>query len=193
MAKVIIFSREYPAYHPKKKQPTWFVEKLLKSFDSEELIKKIFDHKSEFKGISYAEYEKAEPKHHTVRLGRNWKAGQYFSPRVWSGKPYYDPTITIGSDTLITHTYDLTIYKEPQYVSKVKTKSHIEFKSIGDFQWLFDDHLEIIAKNDGLSLQDFKDWILPPVMKGKPFLVEAQIICWNKAVDYDNNPDWMPF
>jgi hypothetical protein len=32
MSKVITFSRVFPSYHPKKGQPTYFVEKLYKSF-----------------------------------------------------------------------------------------------------------------------------------------------------------------
>lgn len=31
MAKVITFSRQFPSYHPKAGQPTYFVEKVLRS------------------------------------------------------------------------------------------------------------------------------------------------------------------
>lgn len=173
MSRIITFSRTYPAYHSMKGCPTNFIEKFI-----------------------------AEEKLHTVRVGRRWKAGEFFSPRVWgtsvnpkSGRsgPYHSQCIKIGPDILITHTYDLLLYKHAQYVGGSDLASRIWFSSERGNQMLYDDNLTLIAKNDGLTLENFKDWILTPIIKGKNDVVPAQIICWSKEVDYDNNPDWLPF
>jgi hypothetical protein len=40
-----------------------------------------------------------------------------------------------------------------------------------------------IASNDGLSHQDWDDWLLQPCFdKGKAF--DGQIICWNPEINY---------
>lgn len=80
MAKVITFSTTFPAYHPKKGDPTFFVEKFLSG-----------------------------EKVHTIRANNRFKQGEYFSPRFWSEKPYNSKQITFAEDTLITKVYDFEI------------------------------------------------------------------------------------
>lgn len=202
MAKVITFSKSFPSYHPKKGEPTYFVEKFLKSFDSPELRARVFDHKAKIGPVSYSIFDECLPKLHTVRVGRRWKAGDYFSPRYWgtninakSGRsgPYHSDQIEIMPPQLITRTYDLLLHKH-SIPTGTTEYSHVEFVKENDKQTLYDDHLGLIAVNDGLNLEDFKDWTLTPVRKqNKKNVVEAQIICWSNFVDYDNNPDWLPF
>ena len=104
MAKVITFSRTFPAYHPKAGQPTYFVEKFYNSLFSRN---NLMDYP---KGLEINE-SILEMKNHTIRAGERWKKGEYFSPRVWSGKPYNTPQIILAKDTLITDVYDFEIKK----------------------------------------------------------------------------------
>ena len=91
MAKVITFSRTFPAYHPKVGQPTYFVEKFYNSLFSRN---NLMDYP---KGLEINE-SILEMKNHTIRAGERWKKGEYFSPRVWSGKPYNTPQIILAKD-----------------------------------------------------------------------------------------------
>ena len=122
MAKVITFSRTFPAYHPKKGQPTFFVEKFWKSLWDQN---KAYDihlfqepHDSHFHPMGANDMRNVHEfkgKHHTIRAGHRFKTGDYFSPRVWSGKPYNSKQIKIADDTLIENTYNIVISIEKDY------------------------------------------------------------------------------
>lgn len=174
MAKVITFSRTFPAYHPKKGQPTFFVEKFWGSIDN-------FLSFSEIAKFPEQEYDKLnkqikldynylkEPKHHTIRAGNRFKVGDYFSPRVWSGKPYNSKQIIIAPDIEVKKVWDFEI-------------SGGEFK-INDKVYGSEDEscfelLERIAYHDGLNRHDLLEWLKYP----NPF--KGQIICWNENINY---------
>lgn len=57
--RVITFSRFFPVYHPRKGEPTGFIEKILTA-----------------------------QKIHTIRCGNRWRKGDVFSARFWTDKPY---------------------------------------------------------------------------------------------------------
>lgn len=91
MSKVIMFSRVFPAYHPKAGEPTNFVEKIAK-------VEKI----------------------HTIRKGHRFKVGDTFSPRVWgndinpkSGRsgPYNSKQIIIAPDMEVKQIYSFELQK----------------------------------------------------------------------------------
>jgi len=171
--KDIKFSRVFPAYHPQAKQPTDFVEKiwkqLLSSFDSEVHKAAILDlrffyldpHDRELWDVS--KIDSMSNKSHTIRKGHRFKAGEYFAPKVWTGKPYRSKTY--------------------QFAPAIEIKKVFDFK-IKNNQVLIDDKLYAtldlnrVAKNDGLRLCDFFDWFQFP----KEF--EGQIICWNDQISY---------
>lgn len=172
MARVITFSRTFPAYHPKAGQPTHFVEKFWESIKIQDLnpIQGLGDEKQRFCFETFA------PKHHTIRAGSRWKVGDMFSPRVWSGKPYNSKQIIIAPDIEVKKVWDFEMipdlhWDECMYKSK-------------DF--IVDaDRLNAIAKNDGLTLTEFAQWFAGSGMmssKRKPFT--GQIICWNESVNY---------
>jgi hypothetical protein len=183
MAKVITFSRQFQSSHPRKGEPTYFAEKVLTSFretvhfkpnepthfypDPEDL----FDLN---KNISYGVIsdfikqignysDKFESKHHTIRQGYRWKVGDKFSPRVWSGKPYQSKQIIIAPDIEIKKIWDFSR-------DLISDKYYLNGHEIDA------DKLERIAKNDGLTIKDFKAWI------NKPFL--GQILCWSDHIEY---------
>ena len=169
---VITFSTKFPSYHPKKGSPTFFVEKFQGALYNLGVDLSAF--------IKYPETHMENnlwnqaPKNTTIRKGHRWKAGDYFSPRIWgndtnpkSGRigPYHSQQITFGPDTLITATWDFEIKNGNFYINK----KLVDHKS---------GTMLLVAKNDGLSFRDLTDWFKYP----KPF--DGQIIAWNKAVEY---------
>lgn len=157
MSKVITFSRTFPAYHPKAGKPTYFVEKFGASLNIANIdLSNIpgFDTLGYFDDIY-------QPKHHTIRAGARWKAGDKFSPRVWAERPYNSPQIIIAPDITIVNTWDFEI------------NSHGIMQVNGglvDYDYL--------ASNDGLAVRDLMEWFRYP----KPF--KGQIICWNESIKY---------
>ena len=170
MSKVRTFSRYFPKGHPKAGQPTFFVEKFWRGLQtigySEPLY--FFDELRGLSSVISAEnYNSATPKLHTIRSGKHFKVGDYFSPRVWSEKPYQSKQIIIAEDIKIEKVYDITFVQED------------EFLSVGDCTYYptgYEAMVKLLAQNDGLSVEDFKAWFK------KPF--SGQIICWSDNVEY---------
>lgn len=158
--RVTTFSTSFPSYHPKKGEPTLFVEKILFGLIKDnypgcgtELLKS--EH------VDIINFYNLEPKHHTIRAGSRFKAGDYLLPRIWTGKPYRS--------------------KQFQFAPALEVKSVWDFY-LDEHKWKLygDADIETIAKNDGLSIVDFLDWFrLAP---GKSF--EGQIITWNSKINY---------
>jgi hypothetical protein len=167
MSKVITFSRQYPSYHPKKGEPTFFVEKFYNSLYSKNNL------------MDYPEGLTVDDsitgmKHHTVRAGHRFKVGDYFSPRVWSGVPYKSKQIILAPDTLIRKTWHFDIIGTDFSLS-----GRLENALTGEG---FD--LSELAKNDGLDGPDFFDWFCdsPDFRKKEEF--HGQIICWSDKIEY---------
>lgn len=168
MSKVITFSRVFPAYHPKAGELTHFVEKIWTSINA---------NVAEADGLPDERerycFEKYSPKHHTIRSGNRFKAGEYFSPRVWSGKPYNSKQIIIAPDLKIEKAWNVEVEKDSfrndDGAITVITKIIIEGKHKTEYY-------EMLAQNDGLTLNDLCCWF------PKPF--KGQIICWNKNIEY---------
>ena len=178
MSKVIIFSREFPKGHRNQGKPTFFVEKILKSFGEETVkiesiaVAKAFealtnDNPNAFEqrqNLHFARIMSFDAKYHTIRNGNRWKVGDKFSPRVWSGVPYRSKQIIIAPDIEIVKIWQ------------------IKMRIIGeDKLWQFysqnkESTITDIAKNDGLSYSDFADWFKEDFT--------GQIICWNKNINY---------
>lgn len=180
MAKVITFSRVFPAYHPKKGQPTYFVEKFLQEINligvdafqyfeglNRNIPDKIID---DFVRSLLFGWEIS--KGHTIRSGNRFKVGDYFSPRVWNGKPYNSKQIVIAPDIEVKKVWGF----------EIKTKSKDDLSGFADI--LIDGKkinavfLNKIALNDGLELSELIHWFQYP----KPF--KGQIICWNENIEY---------
>lgn len=164
MAKVITFSRQFPKGHPKEGQPTYFVEKFWNSMpdidfekagelNSNKVIESVFD--DFLKTLKTIK----EGKYHTIRVGKRFKEGELFSPRVWSEKPYKSPQIIIAPDVRIVKTIDIGLRIRGDFKEFYCNDEDLTGTS-----------LSLIAKNDGLELNDFFNWFT------KPF--DGQIICW---------------
>lgn len=171
MNRFITFSRQYPSYHPKAGQPTYFIEKIWNSIAWDKGIPE-----QEFPipyhiGIDMRSTD--EKKHHTIRAGHRWKAGDWFSPRVWSGKPYRSKMIQFAPEIQVVKTWDIDIHGTDWYLD-----GRHEYTTGWDIS------KETIAGNDGLNLTDFYDWFtLSPHFKKKQ-VFNGQIICWSDKVNY---------
>jgi hypothetical protein len=150
--RVLTFSQTFPAYHPKAGEPTHFVEKIKIGLDPYRRRDGFYDNMKGFKA-----------KHHTIRAGNRWKAGDMFSPRIWSGRPYFSKQIEIAP---------------PLEVVKVIPISYECGNWMSGLTILHMDTMMKIAHNDGLSFLDFMDWFKYP----KDF--DGQIIIWNPEIDY---------
>jgi hypothetical protein len=170
--KVLTCSRHFPKGHPKAGQPTYFVEKILRDLSipnywaefQEWNKEKPMEILHEFSRTFY--YPVQGNKHHTIRAGSRWKVGDMISLRVWSDKPYRSKQIEFAQ-------------------VEVKKVWNIE---ISEFWWINDCILEhgqvaALAKNDGLTYEDFVAWFkIHPKKKDETFT--GQIICWSSAIEY---------
>lgn len=173
MARVLTFSRTFPAYHPKAGQPTYFVEKFYNSLIEQD--KPTFNDLNFDLAIS-DDFGKLGCKHHTIRSGNRWNVGDKFSPRVWSGKPYDSKQIIIAPDVEVKKVWRFNIEVNKDYICVLinDLAFHEENRSLETNH----SGMMTLAKNDGLSFQDMRDWF----KWGKPFT--GQIICWNENINY---------
>lgn len=171
MAKVITFSRVYPAYHPKAGQPTNFVEAIYRSLYLMKVIPKELE-----ESYNQEAFINGFTKHHTIRSGNRFKKGDFFSPRVWgtdvnpkSGKigAYHSKQIILSPDTEIKSVWEIEIYHS--YEVYIEGIFHC---SLGSERW------KELCQNDGLNSEDMQSWFNKLPFKG-------QIICWNPDVNYN--------
>lgn len=191
MSRRISISRTYPSYHPKAGQNTYFIEKIVGGLVAAnapgygtELIKSLRDSGllsisvlNELNEGTYAWY-----KHHTIRAGHRWKAGDWFQPFTWgtdinpkSGRsgPYQSKQITFAPEIQIKKVWDLDIHGTDWYLDgrhEYTTGWNVSIKTV--------------SENDGLVEDDFYDWFTmsPDFKKKQEFC--GQILCWNESINY---------
>jgi hypothetical protein len=187
MSRVITVSRFFPQYHPRKGEPTYFVQKIWKSiiepnqpysFHPSYLSPYEKEYEKNFPINAFNPLENIHnhsPKHHTIRAGKRWKTGDKASIRVWgddvnpkSGRKgaYHSKQITIAPDEEVT-VFDFEITDGLIYIEKelYAYSSSIEL-------------LDKLAENDGLTQSDLLHWFNYP----KNF--SGQIITWKKDLKY---------
>lgn len=177
MSRVITFSRVFPSYHQRKGEPTNFIRSIWEGLDLLNLLHTLDDSLLEDETESFYRKNQYNPKYHTIRAGNRWKVGDWFSPRVWSGRPYNSKQIVIAPDIQIKRVFDFKIEIDNDYICVL----------IDDYPFYEEnknlvtqiDALETLAQNDGLSISDFKNWF----RWGKKHFT-GQIICWNKEIEY---------
>lgn len=184
MSKVLIISRTFPGYHPRKGQQTHFVEKIWKGmYDAEKSMHLPFN------GY-WQQYDQAfptgetydplnnihnhKPKWHTIRAGNFWKQGEFFSPRVWTGLPRRSKQLQIAPDTEIKKLWPVLI--------ETGGSGWMDVTIEGAENTLHNN--EIIATNDGLSLNDFFYWFRANPHSLHKATFEGQILCWNDTISY---------
>lgn len=173
------FSTEFPAYHPKKGEPTFFIEKIwsgLLAIHPEWYAQFLPGFSYKEKTTAFQTFRRFEPKFHTIREGHRFKVGDEIIPFTWSGKPYRSKWVKPFGDG------DLAIPIERVW----------DIDKVGDM-FIFNGHvinqsLTIVdmSVNDGLATKDFIDWFGPA---GKNKRWQGQIICWNANIRYlDSDP-----
>jgi hypothetical protein len=170
MAKVITLSRQFPSYHPKAGQPTYFVSSAWRSIGlfmvADDAIQTLL---SEYRDWGLPDIN--TKKRHTVRLGRRWKDGDMASLRVWSGRPYNSPQIKIADDVKV-RVVDIVL----------DFKSGLICRNEGGVIHIIS--APSLAANDGLSLQDFLDWFKYKENRKKGVAIQAQILIWGDVKEY---------
>ena len=154
--KDIKFSTVFPSYHPRKGEPTHFVEKIWTAIDESQ--RRVFTEayfNDELDALSESYFSKDwAPKRTTIRAGHRWKKGDFFVPKIWTGIPYRSKPIAICEPLKVLDVEDFTI-------------------SMNGIYWLNDDiltlkELEHIALVDGFDeVDDFELWF--NVKKGQTF------------------------
>ncbi len=190
MPKVLTFSRTFPSYHPKAGQLTGFVEKFWNAINFHPLGSVVDYHALRVlnKGMTGVAQElygtmkfqkdrSVKNKVHTIRAGYRFNEGDFFSPRVWRGKPYHSKQIVIAPDQLVVRVYDFEMFQyegEPYFSIdgedyKCRYVQGFNCESVT---------LLSLCYNDGLRIDDFLSWFKYP----KPF--QGQIIVWDKDINY---------
>lgn len=185
MTKVINFSQKFPDYHSRAGSPTFFVEKFLtykvghtwhKPWYLEKLMALPENEGKQHlipdfvKNLSYI--TDIDPiKKHTVRGDYRWLPGSKFSPRVWSDVPYRSKTIAFWEDTTVEKVLEFVWYLDDTYPI-------VNGKTLDIYS------LEALAKNDGLQMDDFKEWFRsdPDFQKRGKFT--GIINCWDPNIFY---------
>ena len=126
---IITLSRLFPTTHSRRGEPTDFASKLA-SGEKKHTIRKNYDQ-------------------WIVNAEKMERSKFYLSIRQWSGRPYKSPQVEIAQRN------------NPIGVQPIELYYHADNDTItaqiDGREWL-DADCYTIAKNDGLSVQDFKEW-----------------------------------
>lgn len=163
---VITLSQRFPATHPRKGERTYFKEKLHNA---------LLWQKGE--NVGYAlnpsdavPQDQPQLKLHTIRANYPFWAKRFekinageavLSVRQWSGKPYRSKMIEIARLTK-DDGIGLQALEFLEFDPAFKTGIWIAGKTYGQSQKL------ILAKNDGLSFDDWYAWFFGKKKNGKP-------------------------
>lgn len=191
MSRILTFSRTFPAYHPRKGEPTFFVEAILTQLEIDYTSYNYFDwlvkNNSEIDSSFLENFmdsfkQNIQPKSHTIRNhAKPIKVSEFINPKCWAGKPYNKTKegywqIKFAPDIEVKKTWDFEIEVDDDYTCfLIDNKPFCEMNSKMTTNT---GQLDYLAKNDGLNTLDLLYWFKHP----SPF--SAQIICWNDSVSY---------
>jgi len=160
----IAFADVFPKGHPKQGYFTYFSSNILLCLHS-----KI--------GKDYV-FETELPKGHTIRPLRKKpiSVGDTLTMYCWEEVPYRSKQWVFASDVKVTAVYGIVI----SWPNKGGLPEIALIDGEGDSKkviLLDDAQIQLLAKNDGLSLNDFIAWFEPKEFVG-------QVICWNPDIKY---------
>jgi len=171
MSRLIMFSRVFPKGNVKEGKPTFFPEGIW-TFLLGKGMPDVYDFAGNYMrecDVKDIDLDTSKLKLHTIRKGNRWKVGDWFSPRVWSGKPYRSKTVALYHDMQVKQVFEIEIKD---------SRITIEGQYFGSYvDGAFTDNIEKLAENDCLSLYEFVHWFGNKHFKG-------QIICWSENVKY---------
>ncbi len=115
-------------------------------------------------------------KKHTIRAGNRFKAGEIVSLREWRGLPYRSKQREFAQ-VFIDSVWPITIkpYRD-RSPERRRFVIHIKDRYVADWTGTANITQKELAKNDGLSKEDFLSWFGCDKKIIKPFV--GQIICW---------------
>lgn len=153
----IKFSTHFPKYHPRAGESTHFVEKIWTAFlDTGKMI-------SLFAVVDYEKLREVHknfhkkdwtPKRTTIRAGHRWKKGDFFVPKIWTGRPRWSKPIAICEPLEVLETEGLEIALSGSWWLNEEGITMEEFKEI--------------ASQDGFdNVDDFELWF--NIKKGQTF------------------------
>lgn len=162
---VLTVSRYFPKTHKRAGEETNFVEKIIHAVIQKGILRAL--NAKSVTGLN-------DCKIHTIRSNYElWakrikeiqEGNAILSIRYWSDKPYnskqveicqLDKNSGIGIQTVYFDTVRLCERKETPLTAVVYEP----------FKYKFNPHLSDLAKNDGLSVEDFQDWFKRPSLLG---------------------------
>lgn len=182
MSRIRTLSRVFMKGHPRAGSPTHFYEKVLNSLQVNYRHPNIASYLvdlnlgkeleiSSFLFDSDINYKIEDAKPHTIRMGRHFKPVDELTLGVWSGSLYNynkDGSKIIKLWAGEIRAVNIEIYRgihQPLIISQDEVVLDID----------------MVAKNDGLSTEDFKAWFMNRLKAGHH---EAQILIWNKQIQY---------
>jgi hypothetical protein len=182
MPKVRTLSRTFMKGHIRAGEPTYFVEKAFNSIGYSNIkYLKEMNPKTDLKVLQSVceQFNESitETKPHTIRMGRHFKANDELTLAVWSGKPYRSKQVKLWTGPI--RAVDIVIQINRLYNS-MKVCKVVRFSNGPGIHITLDSINKVeLAKNDGLSLQDFEAWFNLPFGDH-----EAQILIWNPEIYY---------
>jgi len=141
-------SRQFPATHPRKGDPTFFPEMILSALGKHELL-------------TATCFQKPPCKLHTCRSNYPlWqkrfekieKGEAVLEPFYWSGKPYRSKQIVFAT---LSKDDGIGIQQLEFLNGNISDPVVWDYINFSDAPYV---GLESLSKNDGLSLEDFKAW-----------------------------------
>lgn len=155
MNVVLTFSTRFPKSHSRHGESTNFVKNIL---DGQKIhtCRQNYDYWAE-------------------KISRLRKAGGYLSLRTWTGKPYASPQAEI----MHVPAEVVGVQKLTLYVQVIERSDRIYFIEAATGGGSREIQMEDLARNDGLSRQDFEDWFAP-LFIGEYTEVELAIIHFTK-------------
>jgi hypothetical protein len=162
--RVMMLSRHFMKGHPRAGELTWFIPKIWAA------LVQMNGRPENIPDNTFNFYQSHIPKWHTIRPGNRFKAGDFIDFRYWSGMPYRSPQLKA---------FPFTIPVERVFNIEIDKSGVIMIDGVIDCTG--NNLAEELAKNDGLSHEDFLAWF----SKTLPF--NGQIICWSKDIKY--NPE----
>lgn len=156
--------------HPKAGQPTYFIEKFSISMGIERKLFGLnpvvdFSILESPATLGLEHFNELQPKGHTIRMGRHFKPNDELTLAVWSDKPYRSKQIKLWTGPIRAIDIDIIIEEHYDELYLSLRPGHIKLKEL--------------AKNDGLSLEDFRHWFNLPAGEHA-----AQILIWNPDINY---------
>lgn len=138
---VIMIAKHFPSTHPRKGEPTLFLSKIINGQESENKndrpICKLHTIRQ-----NYSLWEKR------IKEVQDGKA--YLSLREWEGRPYWSDQIEILQLTAADGVGIQKILLFDDYSFSIPDTHNLQYRLSKD--------LVLVAHNDGLSVDDFKNW-----------------------------------